>query len=91
MPASPTTDEMPGELRVVAPADARVVGIGGVGMMAVGEFGDDHPDLAEVAARDHRPHVADQRVAGIAVVDRADAAALSRACGRCPRLPRPWW
>ena len=66
--------------RVIAPADARVVGVGGVGVVAMGEFGHDQPDRAEIAARHHRPHVAHQRIAGVAVVDRADPARLARRC-----------
>ena len=74
-----------GELRrraglrgIVAPAHARIVGVGGVGVEAVREFRLDEPDLAEIAARDHRPHVADQRIAGIAVVDRERNARRAR-------------
>ena len=54
---------------IVAPAHARIVRVGSVGVEAMREFGLDEPHLSEIAARDHRPHVAHQRIAGIAVVD----------------------
>ena len=55
--------------RIIPPADARVVGIGGVGVVAMGEFRLHQPDRTEIAARDHRPHVPHQSIAGVAVVD----------------------
>jgi hypothetical protein len=63
----------PGLCRIIAPADPRIVRIGGIGMMPVGKFCDDDAHLANVAPRHHRPHVPDQRIAGVAVVDRTDA------------------
>ena len=60
--------------RVIAPADARIIGIGGIGMEAMGEFGLDETNLAEIATRHHGAHVAHQRIAGVAVVDSADRA-----------------
>ena len=57
---------------IVTPADARVVGIGRVGVVAMGELGHHQPDRPEIPARHHRPHVAHQRIARIAVVHRAD-------------------
>ena len=46
--------------RIIAPADAGVVGVGGVGVVAVGEFGIYEPHAADVTARDHRLHVPDE-------------------------------
>lgn len=63
---------------VIAPAHARVVGIGGIGVMAVGEFSNNQPHAAKIAARHHGAHVAHQCIARIAVVDRADAPCLAR-------------
>ena len=48
-----------GKLRVVAPADARIVGVASVGMVAVGELGDDQANPAEIAAPYHGAGVAD--------------------------------
>ena len=63
--------------RVVAPAHARVLHVGRVRVMAVGELGVHHPHPAEVAARHHRPHVPHERVARVAVVDGADGPGLA--------------
>ena len=62
----------PGLCGVIAPAHARIVGTGGIGMVAMGELGHDKADAAKVAARHHGAHVTHQRIAGIAVVHRAD-------------------
>jgi hypothetical protein len=43
-------------------------------MVAMGEFGLDQADLAEVTTGDHRLHVPHQRIAGVAVIDGADPA-----------------
>ena len=41
-------------------------------MMTVGEFGHDDADVTQIAARHHGACVAHQRIAGVAVVHRAD-------------------
>ncbi len=60
--------------RVIAPADAGVVHVGGIGVVAMGELGHDKAHLAKIAARHHCAHVAHQRISGIAIVHGADLA-----------------
>lgn len=45
----------------------------GVGVVAMRESGHHQPDAPQIAARHHRAHVADEGIAGVAAVHRADA------------------
>ena len=63
--------------RVVTPAHARIVLIGGVGMVAVAEIGDDKPDFSKVTPCNHCPHLPDHRVSAVAVIHRANFAGLT--------------
>ena len=69
------------ECGIVAPAHARIVGVGCIGVEAMREFGLDQPDFAEIPAGDHRAHVPDQRITAVAVVDRAEDACPLRGRG----------
>ena len=58
--------------RVIAPPHPRIIGIGGISMMTMGKFCFDQADFAQITARHHRLHVAHQRIAGIAIVNRTN-------------------
>ncbi len=47
-------------------------------MVTMGELGDHHAHGPDVATGDHRPHVRDERVSGVPVVHRTDAAGFPR-------------
>ncbi|OIQ63623.1 hypothetical protein GALL_548370 [mine drainage metagenome] len=64
--------------RIIAPAHARVIGVGGVGVVAVGKFRDDKADASKIAARHHRLHVTHEGIAGVAIVDGADLPGFAR-------------
>ena len=59
-------------LRIIPPAHTRVIGVGGIGMVAMREFRLDQTHLPQIATRNHRPHVAYEAVARVAIIDRAD-------------------
>ena len=60
--------------RIIAPAHARVVGVSGVGVVAVGKFGHNQPHLANIASRHHGTHMAHKGIARVAIVHRTNLA-----------------
>ena len=58
--------------RIIAPAHAWIVGICGIGMMTVGEFGIDNANSAEITTRNHRAHMPNQRIARVTVINGAN-------------------
>ena len=64
----------PSLCRIIAPAHARVVGVSGIGVMAMGKFGHNQPHLANVAPRHHGTHVADKGIARVAIIHRTTLA-----------------
>ena len=64
----------PRHRRVIAPAHARIVGIGPVAMVAMAEIRHHQTDLAQLTGTHHRTGLADHRISGIAVIHRADLA-----------------
>ena len=59
-------------LRIVAPAYTRIVGISGIGVMTVGEFGIDYTNGTEITALDHRAHMSSQRITRVTIVNGAN-------------------
>ena len=60
------------------PQSANCVHIGGIGVVAMGKFRYHQPHAANIAARHHGPHMAHQRIAGIAVIHRTNPPRLAR-------------
>ena len=74
----------PGLCGVEAPANARVLPVGRIGVEAVGELREHEAHMAEVATRHHRAHVPHEGIARIPVVDGEDPVRLPG--GRDERL-----
>ncbi len=63
-----------GHIGVIAPPDPRIIRIGGVPVMPMTEIRHDEPDLADLSASDHRPHLPNHRIGRVTVVNGADLA-----------------
>src|ERR1700690_2360104 len=66
------------KLRIISPADSRIIRVRGVCVMAMSKLGHNHTDLAEIAACDHRARMTCERIPGVAVINRANPAVLAR-------------
>src|SRR6516164_6921737 len=63
---------------IIAPAQARIVGLRSIGMMSMGKLSHHDADPTEIAARNHRARMANQRVTGISIIYRADSVVAAR-------------